>query len=147
MPSTAIAFASSSSFITQFGGFLTMLGSQFTLWAAIRLVDFYVERRGPLLDPGDLQPARHVSPVELVPPGWVFARLRCHDAVRGGRILPGPITKVMGGTDIFVVIGLAVAAGKYLLAARRLDVAADGEAVRAADAGLDPDVERLPTAR
>jgi hypothetical protein len=38
-----------------------------------------------------------------------------------------------------MLVGLAVAAGVYLLVCRSLDVTAEREAVRVADDGLDPD--------
>ncbi|HEY2699601.1 MAG TPA: hypothetical protein VGJ45_29365 [Pseudonocardiaceae bacterium] len=42
-------------------------------------------------------------------------------------------------TDVSMLVGLAVAAGVYLLVCRSLDVTAEREAVRVADDGLDPD--------
>ncbi|HJP78890.1 MAG TPA: cytosine permease [Pseudonocardiaceae bacterium] len=135
---TAIAFASSDSFVTQFGDFLTVLGYLFTPWTAINLIDFYVVRRG------------HYSIREIFNPHGMYKRWSWRGLAAYGlgfaSMMPfavvgnleGPIAKLMNGTDISMIIGLVVAAGAYLLFCRSLDVKAEREAVLVADAGLDP---------
>ncbi|MGH3631599.1 MAG: purine-cytosine permease family protein [Sciscionella sp.] len=140
MLATVIAFSASDSFVTQFGGFLTVLGYLFTPWTAINLVDFYVVRRG------------HYSIREIFNPRGMYHRWNWRGltayvlgfavmmpfAVVGD--LEGPIARLLGGADVSMLVGLAVSAGVYLLVCRSLDLTAERAAVRTADAGLDPDV-------
>lgn len=137
--SSVIAFGSSQSFIAQFGEFLTVLGYLFTPWTAINLIDFYVVRRG------------HYSIREIFNPRGIYRRWSWRGltayvlgfacmmpfAVIGS--IEGPVARLMNGTDISMVIGLAVASGSYLLLTRSLDVTAERAVVRKADIGLDPD--------
>jgi purine-cytosine permease-like protein len=49
----------------------------------------------------------------------------------------GPVTKMLGGADIAMVVGLPVATVVYLWACRSFDVEADRLQAEAADVGLD----------
>lgn len=141
---TVIAFISSEGFIAKFGDFLTVLGYLFTPWTAINLVDFYVVRRG------------HYSIREIFNPRGIYRRWSWRGLAAYGLgfafmmpfavvgSLEGPVARLMNGTDISMVIGLAVASGSYLLLARSLDVQGEREAAHAADAGLDTDTDAEP---
>ncbi|MBF9071445.1 purine-cytosine permease family protein [Streptacidiphilus fuscans] len=137
--STAIAFGSDDSFLTQFGEFLTVLGYLFTPWTAINLVDFYVIRRG------------HYSIREIFNPRGIYGRWSWRGLVAYGvgfaAMIPfavvgthmGPVAQALNGTDVSMPIGLIVAAGLYVLLCRSLDLTAERAAVTAADRGLDAD--------
>lgn len=140
---TIIAFASSQGFIAKFGEFLTVLGYLFTPWTAINLIDFYVVRRGrysirEIFNPRGIY--HRWSWRGLVAYGLGFAAMMPF-AVVGS--VEGPVARLMNGTDISMVIGLAVASASYLLLTRTLDVTAEWAAARAADRGLDPDATGL----
>jgi purine-cytosine permease-like protein len=49
----------------------------------------------------------------------------------------GPVTKMLGGADIAMLVGLPVSTFVYLWACRSMDVAADRRQAEAADVGLD----------
>jgi len=49
----------------------------------------------------------------------------------------GPVTKLLGGADIAMVVGLPVATVVYLWGCRSMDVEADRRQAEAADVGLD----------
>ena len=49
----------------------------------------------------------------------------------------GPVTRMLGGADIAMVVGLPVATVVYLWACRSMDVEADRRQAAAADVGLD----------
>ena len=145
--SSVIAFGSSESFIAQFGNFLTVLGYLFTPWTAINLIDFYVVRRG------------HYSIREIFNPRGLYGRWSWRGLTAYGlgfaSMMPfavigsveGPVARLMHGTDISMVVGLAVASGSYLLLTRSLDVTAERAAAHKADIGLDPDDTSVPAAR
>lgn len=137
--STAIAFASSESFLKQFGDFLTVLGYLFTPWTAINLVDFYVVRRG------------HYSIRDIFNPRGMYGRWNWRGLLSYGigfvSMMPfavvgsveGPAAKAMGGVDISMVIGLIVAAIVYWALARSIDLEDERRKIAAADRDLDPE--------
>lgn len=142
---TALAFGSSSAFITEFGQFLTLLGYLLTPWTAINLVDFYVVRHGHYS-------IREIFNQRGMYQRWAWRGLAAYIigflvmlpfAAIGG--LEGTFASLLGGIDISMPIGLIVSAGIYLLVSRNLDLDAERAAIAHADAGLDPDAGRLYT--
>lgn len=142
---TALAFAASGSFVTQFGAFLTVLGYLLTPWTAINLIDFYIVRHG------------HYSIREIFNPHgmyhrWAWRGLAAYIigflamvpfGVIGG--YEGPLATLLGGIDISMLVGLVISSVIYLLLSRHLDLDAERDAITTADTGLDPDTNRLYT--
>jgi purine-cytosine permease-like protein len=110
----------------------------FTPWTAVNLVDFYLVRRG------------HYSVREIFNPRGMYGRWQWRGLLAYGvgfaAMVPffstdfytGPAARALGGIDVSMLVGLAVAAGAYLLACRSLDLEADRAAAAAADLGLEP---------
>ncbi|MBU3066951.1 cytosine permease [Nocardia sp. NEAU-G5] len=96
--------------------FLLVLGYLFTPWTAINLVDFYVVRRG------------HYSIREIVNPRGIYHRWNWRGLPAYGV-----------GFAAMMPIGLAVAAGVYLLVCRSLDLTSERDTVTRADEGLEPE--------
>ena len=136
--STAIAFASSSSFGNRFADLLAVLLYLFTPWTAINLVDFYVVRKG------------HYSIREIFNPNGMYGRWNRRGLMAYGAgfaaMIPffstdfwrGPVANALGGADIAMLIGLPVSAGVYLWAYRGFDLPAEVRRAALADAGLEP---------
>jgi NCS1 nucleoside transporter family len=138
LAATGLALASTENFVEKFGEFLAVLLYLFTPWTAINLVDFYWVRRG------------HYSVREIFNPHGMYGRWNWRGllayAVGFASMIPffnvpglyvGPVTKMLGGADIAMVIGLPVATVVYLWACRSFDVEADRRQAAAADVGLD----------
>lgn len=137
---TLIAFTASESFITQFGDFLGVLALLFTPWTAINLVDFYVVRRG------------HYSIREIFNPRGMYHRWSWRGLLAYGigfcAMIPfsviggfeGPVAKALGGIDVSMLVGLAVAAGVYTLSCRSLDLAKERQQISALDGDLEHDI-------
>jgi purine-cytosine permease-like protein len=135
---TGLALASTDDFVEKFGEFLAVLLYLFTPWTAVNLVDFYWVRRG------------HYSVHEIFNPNGMYGRWNWRGltayAVGFVSMIPffnvpglyvGPVTKMLGGADIAMVVGLPVATVVYLWACRSMDVEADRRQAEAADVGLD----------
>ena len=132
-----IALAASKDFAHDFGEFLAILLYLFTPWTAVNLVDFYIVRRG------------HYSVREIFKPDGMYGKWNWRGlaAYFGGfiamipffstGIYTGPVSKMLGGADVAMLIGLPVSAAIYLIACRSLDVDAERVAALAADHGLD----------
>ncbi|TWV43440.1 cytosine permease [Streptomyces misionensis] len=116
---TVIALLGKDSFLNSFKDFLLFLLTAFTPWSAINLVDYYL-----------IAKERYDLPALSDPHGRYGAwRVRAL-AVYGIGLLvqlpflatsfyTGPLVKHLGGTDISWIVGLAVPALLYWLAARR----------------------------
>ncbi|HET9389994.1 MAG TPA: cytosine permease [Steroidobacteraceae bacterium] len=140
---TVISFGASGNFLAAFGDWLAVLLYLFTPWTAINLVDFYVVRRG------------HYSIREIFNPHGMYGRWNWRGLLAYGAgfvamspffstgLYRGPVARALGGADLAMLVGLAVAAAVYLLACRSFDAAQDRLRASAADAGLDPDEDRL----
>lgn len=133
-----LALASTDDFVQKFGEFLAVLLYLFTPWTAVNLVDFYWVRRG------------HYSVREIFNPNGMYGRWNWRGLVAYGvgfvSMIPffnvpglyvGPVTKMLGGADIAMAIGLPVSTIVYLWACRSMDVEADRRQADAADVGLD----------
>jgi nucleobase:cation symporter-1, NCS1 family len=141
--STAIALDSSSDFLARFAELLSLLLYLFTPWTAVNLTDFYLVRQG------------HYSVREIFNPRGMYGRWQWRGllayAVGFAAMVPffstgfytGPAARALGGIDVSMLVGLAVAAGVYLLACRSIDLQADRAAAAAADLGLEPGTEAL----
>jgi purine-cytosine permease-like protein len=138
LAATGLALASTENFVEKFGEFLAVLLYLFTPWTAINLVDFYWVRRG------------HYSVREIFNPHGMYGRWNWRGLLAYGAgfasMIPffnvpglyvGPVTKMLGGADIAMVVGLPVATVVYLWACRSFDVEADRLQAEAADVGLD----------
>jgi purine-cytosine permease-like protein len=133
-----LALASTDNFVEKFGEFLAVLLYLFTPWTAVNLVDFYWVRRG------------HYSVREIFNPHGMYGRWNWRGLTAYGvgfaAMIPffnvpglyvGPVTKMLGGADIAMLVGLPVSTFVYLWACRSMDVAADRRQAEAADVGLD----------
>ncbi|HEY3850763.1 MAG TPA: cytosine permease [Steroidobacteraceae bacterium] len=138
LAATGLALASTDDFVEKFGEFLAVLLYLFTPWTAVNLVDFYWVRRG------------HYSVHEIFNPHGMYGRWNWRGLIAYGAgfvsMIPffnvpglyvGPVTKMLGGADIAMVVGLPVATVVYLWACRSMDVEADRRQAEAADVGLD----------
>jgi purine-cytosine permease-like protein len=138
LAATGLALASTDDFVAKFGEFLAVLLYLFTPWTAVNLVDFYWVRRG------------HYSVREIFNPHGMYGRWNWRGLFAYGvgfvSMIPffnvpglyvGPVTKMLGGADIAMVIGLPVATLVYLWSCRSFDVRADRRKAAAADVGLD----------
>lgn len=138
LAATGLALASTDHFVEKFGEFLAVLLYLFTPWTAVNLVDFYWVRRG------------HYSVHEIFNPHGMYGRWNWRGltayAVGFVSMIPffnvpglyvGPVTRMLGGADIAMVVGLPVATVVYLWACRSMDVEADRRQAAAADVGLD----------
>jgi len=135
---TGLALAATENFVEKFGEFLAVLLYLFTPWTAVNLVDFYWVRRG------------HYSVREIFNPHGMYGRWNWRGLLAYGvgfaSMIPffnvpglyvGPVTKMLGGADIAMLIGLPVATAVYLWACRSFDAEADRRRAEAADLGLD----------
>ena len=138
LAATGLALASTENFVEKFGEFLAVLLYLFTPWTAINLVDFYWVRKG------------HYSVREIFNPHGMYGRWNWRGLLAYGigfvSMIPffnvpglyvGPVTKMLGGADIAMVIGLPVSTIVYLWSCRSFDVEADRRQAEAADVGLD----------
>lgn len=138
LAATGLALASTDDFVEKFGEFLAVLLYLFTPWTAVNLVDFYWVRRG------------HYSIREIFNPNGMYGRWNWRGLVAYGvgfvSMIPffnvpglyvGAATKMLGGADIAMLVGLPVATVVYLWACRSMDVEADRRQAEAADVGLD----------
>ena len=136
--SAAIALAASKDFVHRFEDLLAVLLYLLTPWTAINLIDFYVVRR------------THYSIREIFNPTGMYGRwnrrgLACY-AVGFMAMIPffstgayeGPVARALGGADISMLIGLPVSALLYWYLYRNHDLSREIDAIRRADAGLDP---------
>ncbi|MBS0378135.1 MAG: cytosine permease [Proteobacteria bacterium] len=133
----AIARGVSGDFVRGFSDLLAILLCLFTPWTAINLVDFYLIRR------------THYSIREIFNPRGLYGRWnwRGLSAYAAGflAMLPfvntelyqGPVSRALGGTDVSMPVGLAVAAALYYLSYRSVDLGPEFRAARVADRGLD----------
>jgi NCS1 family nucleobase:cation symporter-1 len=136
---SSIALAASADFVHRFEDLLAVLLYLFTPWTAINLVDFFWVRKG------------HYSVREIFNPDGIYGRWNWRGLVAYGigfvAMIPcfstglytGPVASALGGADISMLVGLPVSTLVYLWACRDFDAAAESEAARRADIGLDPD--------
>jgi purine-cytosine permease-like protein len=120
---------------------LTLMLYLLVPWTATNLVDFFFVRRG------------HYAITDLFTPrgiygAWAWRGLVAYAAGfaveipfmvlpdLGGWSYTGPLAKQISGVDISWLIGLAVAAGVYVLLSRSLDLEHEGEVVRGSDRQL-----------
>lgn len=137
--STYLALMASQQFTADFGEFLAILLYLFTPWTAINLIDFYVVRRG------------HYSVREIFNPQGLYGRWAWRGLLAYGvgfismipffstGIYKGPVAKALGGADIAMLIGLAVASMVYWWVCRDLDLDAELAHIKIADTGLETD--------
>lgn len=134
---TSLAFSASDNFMGKFGDFLGILGYLFTPWTAINLIDFFVVRHS------------HYSVREIFNPRGIYGRWNWRGltayAVGFAAMIPffktdiytGPVARMLGGTDVAMLVGLPVAALVYLWTCRSLDIEQERRLVREADRGLN----------
>jgi NCS1 nucleoside transporter family len=134
---TAIALGASGNFMTKFGDFLGILLYLFTPWTAINLVDFYVVRKSTY------------SIREIFNPNGMYGRWNWRGltayAVGFAAMIPffsnglytGPVARLLGNTDIGMIVGLAVSAGIYCWMCKSLDMESERVRAHTADAGLN----------
>jgi purine-cytosine permease-like protein len=134
---TSLAFSASDNFMGKFGDFLGILGYLFTPWTAINLIDFFVVRHS------------HYSVREIFNPRGIYGRWNWRGltayAVGFVAMIPffktdiytGPVARMLGGTDVAMLVGLPVAALVYLWTCRSLDIEQERRLVREADRGLN----------
>jgi NCS1 family nucleobase:cation symporter-1 len=133
-----LALGSTDDFVGKFGEFLAVLLYLFTPWTAVNLVDFYWVRRG------------HYSVREIFNPHGMYGRWNWRGLLAYGvgfaAMIPffnipgmyvGPVTRMLGGADIAMFVGLPVATVVYLWSCRSFDAEADRRQAEAADVGLD----------
>ncbi len=135
---TILALGSSADFIDRFADLLAVLLYLFTPWTAIKLVDFYVLRKG------------HYSIREIFNPNGMYGRWNWRGLTAYGvgfvvmipcfstGLYTGPVARALGGADIAMLVGLPVAALVYLLSCRSMDLEHDKLRAIAADLGLEP---------
>lgn len=123
--STALAFSADDDFLTTFGDFLIVLGYLFTPWTAVNLIDFCVVRRG------------RYSIREIFNPLGIYGRWNWRGLTAYGvgfvSILPfavigdaeGPLAHWVKGTDVTMLVGLAVSSPPHLVLCRSLDIDAE----------------------
>ena len=135
-----LSLAMSKNLIDRFGEFLAVLLYLFTPWTAVNLVDFYVVRKG------------HYSVREIFNPRGMYGRWNWRGLVAyfvgfvamipffATEIYTGTVARMIGGTDIAMLVGLPVSALLYIVLCRSVDLSGDQERARVADLGLDPDM-------
>ncbi|NLP60088.1 purine-cytosine permease family protein [Paraburkholderia sacchari] len=137
---TTLALGASGDFMTKFGDFLGILLYLFTPWTAINLVDFYLVRETTY------------SVREIFNPNGMYGRWNWRGLTAyfvgfatmipffSNGIYTGPVARLLGGTDVGMVVGLAVSAGIYYWMCQSLDMKAERIRAHVADTGLDPSV-------
>lgn len=134
---TFIALAASGNFMARFGDFLGILLYLFTPWTAINLVDFYFVRKTAY------------SVREIFNPSGMYGRWNWRGLTAyfvgflsmlpfsSNGIYTGPIARLLGNTDIGMIVGLVVSAGVYIWACKSLDTTTERIRARQADAGIE----------
>ncbi|GAA3704820.1 cytosine permease [Arthrobacter ginkgonis] len=129
----AVALLLPSDTLGSFSAFLSILGYFLIPWTAVNLTDYYLVRRG----------VYSISDI-LKSDGGIYGRWGIPGMLSYGlgfaamvpffstAIYTGPLAKALGGADVAFAVGLAVAAGAYLLITRGRDFTDEFTAVRAA---------------
>jgi NCS1 family nucleobase:cation symporter-1 len=137
----SLAFGFSGDFVRGFSDLLAILLCLFTPWTAINLVDFYLVRR------------THYSIREIFNPRGIYGRWNRRGLAAyalgfiamlpfvNTEIYEGPVARALGGADVSMPVGLAVAAGLYYLSYRSVDLEPEFARARAADLGLDAECD------
>jgi nucleobase:cation symporter-1, NCS1 family len=140
----AIARSAHDDFLTEFGSFLAIMLYLFTPWTAVNLIDYYFVRKG------------NYSIREIFNPKGMYGRWDWRGItayfVGFAAMIPffvtawwtGPIAEMLGGADIAMLPGLAVAALFYLWACRNIDLDEETRRICVLDAGIDDDSNGLP---
>ncbi|WP_051377557.1 purine-cytosine permease family protein [Paraburkholderia dilworthii] len=136
---TLIALSASGDFMARFGDFLGILLYLFTPWTAINLVDFYLVRKTTY------------SVREIFNPDGMYGRWNWRGLTAyfvgftamipffSNGIYTGPVARLLGGTDVGMIVGLVVSAAIYYWTCQSLDMDSERIRAHAADLALDAD--------
>lgn len=140
--SLLIALVATDSLLAGYGTFLTILLYALAPWTATNLVDFFLVRKG-------IYSIREIFNPRGIYGGWNWRGYTAYVASLVA-MLPfamtgswnGPIAEILG-YDLAPYIGMAVAAVVYFFLCRHMDLPAEREWIRVADAGLEEDSEDI----
>ncbi|MBB5501243.1 cytosine permease [Paraburkholderia sp. MM5384-R2] len=134
---TLIALGASGDFMAKFGDFLGILLYLFTPWTAINLVDFYLVRK-------TTYSVREIFNSNGMYGRWNWRGLTAYFVgftamipFFSNGIYTGPVARLLGGTDVGMIVGLVVSAGIYYWTCQSLDMESERIRAHAADIGLD----------
>ncbi len=124
---------------------LSVLIYLFTPWTAINLVDFFFVRRGhysvrEIFNPDGIYGRWNWRGISAYVIGFVammpfFATQAFDGTIAEGFV--GRISRMLGGADVSMLVGLPVSALFYYVACRSLDLTAERAYIAQADAGLE----------
>ncbi|KQV37020.1 hypothetical protein ASC96_26735 [Rhizobium sp. Root1204] len=131
-----VIFASlslSSSILTAFSGFLSLLGYFLIPWTAVNLTDYYFVRNGKYSITDIMRPDGGIygmwGMAGLVSYGLGFVAMI---PFFSSPLYTGPIAEILGKADVSFIVGLVVATVSYVVLTRNHDFAGELVTVRAA---------------
>jgi nucleobase:cation symporter-1, NCS1 family len=135
-----MAVFATSSFLDNFNMFLTIMLYFMTPWTAVNLVDYFIIRKGQYFI-GDL------SRRDGLYRGWIWQGLVAYFAAFIAMIpffstsfYEGPVAKLLGGSDLSVVVGIVVGGGLYFWFAKRTALE-EADLAKAEMVGVERSVE------
>ncbi len=117
--SVLVAVAASADFLANFKNFVLVLLMVFTPWSAINLIDYYLIARERVDIPALYNPDGRYGRWNAVALSCYVVGIVAQVPFLAQTMYTGPITKMLGGTDISWVVGIVVTAAIYYPLARR----------------------------
>ncbi|HWR40512.1 MAG TPA: cytosine permease [Patescibacteria group bacterium] len=121
--SVCIALFASKDFLNLFKNFVLVLLMVFTPWSSVNLIDFYWISKENIDVPGLYDPNGRYGKWNAAALVSYFAGVLVQIPFMAQAMYTGPITKMLGGTDISWIVGLLVTAALYYPWAMRRSVA------------------------
>ncbi len=121
--SVCVALFASKDFLNLFKNFILVLLMVFTPWSSVNLIDFYCISKENIDVPGLYDPKGRYGAWNIPALVSYFAGVIAQIPFMAQAMYTGPITKMLGGTDISWIVGLVVTAAIYYPWAKRHNVA------------------------
>lgn len=125
MASVCIAIFASKDFLNLFKNFVLVLLMVFTPWSSVNLIDFYCISKEKIDIPGLYDPEGRYGKWNVPALVSYVIGVLIQIPFMAQAMYTGPITKMLGGTDISWIVGLLVTAIIYYPWAMRCNVAPD----------------------
>ena len=123
--SVCIALFASKDFLNLFKNFVLVLLMVFTPWSSVNLIDFYLISKENIDVPGLYDPQGRYGSWNAPALVSYFIGVLIQIPFMAQAMYTGPITKMLGGTDISWIVGLLATAFIYYPWAKRCNVAPD----------------------
>ncbi|SDD99401.1 purine-cytosine permease family protein [Sporomusa acidovorans] len=123
--SVCVALFASKDFLNLFKNFILVLLMVFTPWSSVNLIDFYCISKENIDVPGLYDPKGRYGAWNIPALVSYFAGVIAQIPFMAQALYTGPITKMLGGTDISWIVGLVVTAAIYYPWAKSHNVAPD----------------------